>query len=77
MPEDRQRSGLVLPFTVTENIVLDSYYESPISRGVQMHWGSAEERAVRLVEEYDVRTPSVDSLVSTLSGGNHELRKTP
>jgi len=72
VPEDRQRSGLVLPFTVTENIVLDSYYEAPISRGVQMNWDAAEERASRLVDEYDVRTPSVDVLVSTLSGGNQQ-----
>jgi simple sugar transport system ATP-binding protein len=72
VPEDRQRSGLVLPFTVTENIVLDSYYESPISRGVQMSWSAAEDRAERLVEEYDVRTPSIDALVSTLSGGNQQ-----
>ena len=72
VPEDRQKSGLVLPFTVTENIVLDSYYEAPLSRGVQMDWGAARERAVRLVEEYDVRTPSVDVLVSTLSGGNQQ-----
>jgi simple sugar transport system ATP-binding protein len=72
VPEDRQRSGLVLPFTVTENIVLDSYYEAPISRGVQMSWDAAEDRAKRLVEEYDVRTPSVDAIVSTLSGGNQQ-----
>lgn len=72
VPEDRQRSGLVLPFTVTENIVLDSYYETPISRGVQMNWPAAADRAVRLVEEYDVRTPSVDVAVSTLSGGNQQ-----
>ncbi|MDJ0791659.1 MAG: ABC transporter ATP-binding protein [Acidimicrobiia bacterium] len=72
VPEDRQKSGLVLPFTVTENIVLDSYYENPISRGVQMHWDEAEERAERLVEEYDVRTPSTDTLVANLSGGNQQ-----
>lgn len=72
VPEDRHRSGLVLPFTVTENIVLDSYYQAPISRGVQMDWGAARERAERLVEEYDVRTPGIDVLVSTLSGGNQQ-----
>lgn len=62
----------MLPFTVTENIVLDSYYQAPISRGVQMDWGAARERAERLVEEYDVRTPGIDVLVSTLSGGNQQ-----
>jgi ABC-type uncharacterized transport system ATPase subunit len=72
VPEDRQRSGLVLPFTVTENIVLDSYYEEPISHGVRMDWPAAEARAERLVEQYDVRTPSIDVAVSTLSGGNQQ-----
>jgi simple sugar transport system ATP-binding protein len=72
VPEDRQRSGLVLPFTVTENLVLDSYYAAPISRGVQMDWGAAREQAERLVGEYDVRTSGIDALVSTLSGGNQQ-----
>ena len=72
VPEDRQRSGLVLKFTVTENTVLDSYYEAPISNGVQMDWDAARAQALRLVDEYDVRTPSVDVLASTLSGGNQQ-----
>ncbi len=72
VPEDRQRSGLVLPFTIIENMVLDSYYARPISRGMQMNWGAAREQAERLVEEYDVRTPGVNVLVSTLSGGNQQ-----
>ena len=72
VPEDRQQSGLVLPFTVTENIILDSYHEAPISRGVLLDWDAARERAERLVDEYDVRTPGVDVLVSTLSGGNQQ-----
>ncbi len=72
VPEDRQRSGLVLPFTVTENIVLDSYYEEPISHGVRMDWPAAEAQAERLVEQYDVRTPNIDVAVSTLSGGNQQ-----
>jgi ABC-type uncharacterized transport system ATPase subunit len=72
VPEDRHKSGLVLPFTVTENIVLDSYHEEPISRGVQMNWNAARERAERLVEQYDVRTPGIDVLVKNLSGGNQQ-----
>ena len=72
VPEDRQKSGLVLPFNVTENIVLDSYYEEPLSRGIRMDWEEAEEQATRLVEEYDVRTPGIHVAVSTLSGGNQQ-----
>jgi len=72
VPEDRQKSGLVMPFTVTENMVLDSYYQEPISRGIRMNWSAADDRAARLVEEYDVRTPSTDTLVANLSGGNQQ-----
>ncbi len=72
VPEDRQKSGLVLAFTVTENIVLDSYHQPPISQGIRMDWDAARERAERLVEQYDVRTPSTEVNVSTLSGGNQQ-----
>ena len=72
VPEDRQKSGLVLPFTVAENIVLNSYYERPLSRGVIMDWDEARDRATRLVEEYDVRTPGIEVPVSNLSGGNQQ-----
>jgi general nucleoside transport system ATP-binding protein len=72
VPEDRQESGLVLPFNVTENIILDSYHEDPISRGVRLDWDAARSQAERLVEEYDVRTPGTEVLVSTLSGGNQQ-----
>jgi ABC-type uncharacterized transport system ATPase subunit len=72
VPEDRQRSGLVLPFSVTENVVLDSYYHAPFSKGIVMDWDSAEEESVRLVEQYDVRTPGVDVELKGLSGGNQQ-----
>ncbi|MGB7859522.1 MAG: ABC transporter ATP-binding protein [Acidimicrobiia bacterium] len=72
VPEDRQESGLVLQFTVAENMVLDSYYDRPYSRGIQMDWGVAIESSQRLVDEYDVKTTRVDVPVSTLSGGNQQ-----
>jgi simple sugar transport system ATP-binding protein len=72
VPEDRQRSGLVLGFTVTENMILDSYYSDTYSGRVRMDWSSAEKWAARLIEEYDVRTPSIDTTVGSLSGGNQQ-----
>ncbi|NHZ70286.1 MAG: ATP-binding cassette domain-containing protein [Proteobacteria bacterium] len=72
VPEDRHKSGLVLPFTITENIVLDSYHQPPISRGVFMDWNAARDQAERLVEQYDVRTPGIEVLVANLSGGNQQ-----
>jgi simple sugar transport system ATP-binding protein len=72
VPEDRQESGLILDFTITENMVLDSYYDPPYSRGVRMDWSAAKGAAQRLVDEYDVKTTRVDVPVSTLSGGNQQ-----
>jgi general nucleoside transport system ATP-binding protein len=72
IPEDRQGSGLVLSFSVTENMILDSYYERPYSKGIVMDWELTEDVARRLVDQYDVRTPGIEVPVSTLSGGNQQ-----
>jgi ABC-type uncharacterized transport system ATPase subunit len=72
IPEDRQESGLVLDFSVAENMVLDSYYDRPFSRGILMDWSVIQDTARRLVEQYDVRTPGIEVPVSTLSGGNQQ-----
>ncbi len=72
IPEDRQRSGLVLSFTVAENMVLDAYYPEPYSRGVRMDWDATRQVASQLVQEYDVRTPGIEVRVGDLSGGNQQ-----
>jgi simple sugar transport system ATP-binding protein len=72
IPEDRLESGLIVDFNVTENMILDSYYARPYSRGIQMDWHEASESARRLVQEYDVRTPNITTEVSSLSGGNQQ-----
>jgi ABC-type uncharacterized transport system ATPase subunit len=72
VPEDRQESGLILGFSVTENMILDSYYDAPYSRGIRMDWKAASTSSKRLVQEYDVRTPSIEVSVSALSGGNQQ-----
>ena len=72
IPEDRQREGLVKDFTVTENLSLTGYYASPFSRGVAMDWNRAGVEAERLVEQFDIRTPSVETIAGTLSGGNQQ-----
>jgi simple sugar transport system ATP-binding protein len=72
VPEDRQESGLVVDFTVTENLILDGYYAPPYSQGLQMDWGEAAQAAERLVKEYDIRAPNIMTQVSSLSGGNQQ-----
>ncbi len=72
VPEDRQRSGLILGFTLTENFVLDSYHDVPFSEGIKMDWKASRQEANRLIEEFDVRTPSSEIPASNLSGGNQQ-----
>lgn len=72
IPEDRQRSGLILDFDVAESMVLDSYYAEPYSHGIRMDWEYAHQRADELIEQYDIRTPSSRVPTSTLSGGNQQ-----
>ena len=72
VPEDRQRSGLVMPFTIAENLVLNTYYDPPYSKGVAMDWGETRTTAESLVKQYDIRTPGIDVSVANLSGGNQQ-----
>ena len=72
VPEDRQEDGLVGAFPVAENLVLDVYDQPPYARGIAMKPDAVRKAAVRLVDEYDVRTPSVLTSAGTLSGGNQQ-----
>jgi simple sugar transport system ATP-binding protein len=72
IPEDRQRHGLVLSYTVADNMVLCSYYLPPFARGVILQQAAVDANARRLIDEYDVRTPSPYVPTSTLSGGNQQ-----
>ncbi len=72
VPEDRQRDGLVLPFPVMENLVLCTYYLPPFAKGPIIQWERVLENADRLVQEFDIRTPSSLTSAGSLSGGNQQ-----
>jgi general nucleoside transport system ATP-binding protein len=72
VPEDRQRDGLVGAFPVADNLVLNQVGRSPFSRGGRLDRRAVRRHAERLVDEFDVRTPSVDTPASSLSGGNQQ-----
>ncbi len=72
IPEDRQRHGLVLSYTVADNMVLCDYYHPPFGvRGI-IQQTALDENARRLIQAYDVRTPSPYVPASKLSGGNQQ-----
>ncbi len=72
VPEDRQRHGLVLSYPVADNLVLCTYYRPPFARGISLDQQAIEQNAMRLVREFDIRTPSVYVPVNSLSGGNQQ-----
>ena len=72
IPEDRMEDGLVGEFTVADNLVLNSYWNAPFARGLQMNGDAIVASADTLVDQFDVRTPSIFNAVGNLSGGNQQ-----
>lgn len=72
IPEDRQQDGLVLPFPVAENLILNSYYKDPFSDGAVMQHDKMLEVAQQRIKNFDIRTPSAATSVGDLSGGNQQ-----
>jgi simple sugar transport system ATP-binding protein len=72
VPEDRTKHGVVGPFSVSDNLVLNRFRRAPFARR-----GLRDERAIRaraadLIQRFDIRTSSPDAPVATLSGGNQQ-----
>ncbi|PKN93548.1 MAG: heme ABC transporter ATP-binding protein [Chloroflexi bacterium HGW-Chloroflexi-6] len=72
VPEDRQRHGLVLSFPIYDNMMLCTYYQPPFSKGIVLQEKVILDTATKLTGQFDVRTPSINVAVSTLSGGNQQ-----
>ncbi len=72
IPEDRQRHGLVLAYPVADNMVLNTYYQRPFGIHGMMQPAAIDRNARKLIQDFDVRTPSPYVPVSKLSGGNQQ-----
>jgi simple sugar transport system ATP-binding protein len=72
IPEDRKKDGLVGQFTIAENLMLDGSFGKPFAKGVQIDFAKRDEIAAKLIKEFDIRTPSADTLAKQLSGGNQQ-----
>jgi general nucleoside transport system ATP-binding protein len=72
IPEDRQRRGLVLEFSLAENIALHDYASPPDSKWGWLFPGRLVERAKGLIKEFDVRGGGPLTRASALSGGNQQ-----
>ncbi|HEY7483401.1 MAG TPA: ABC transporter ATP-binding protein [Streptosporangiaceae bacterium] len=72
IPEDRQRHGLLLEAPLWENRVLGHQTTRPNVKGPWIDRAGARADTRRIVSAYDVRTPGIDVLASSLSGGNQQ-----
>jgi ABC-type uncharacterized transport system ATPase subunit len=70
--EDRHKVGLVLPFTLAENLALRGYDRPPLSRRGWLRLGAIRAAAQRLIESFDVRGGGPETTALSLSGGNQQ-----
>ena len=72
IPEDRHRRGLVLEFTLAENLVLHDYAKEPFATRGFLHPARILAAARKLLHEFDVRGGTAETRASSLSGGNQQ-----
>jgi ABC-type uncharacterized transport system ATPase subunit len=72
IPEDRQRRGLVLEFSLGENLALHDYDHEPFSKAGWLFPRRMVERARKLLKDFDVRGGGPQTPARALSGGNQQ-----
>jgi ABC-type uncharacterized transport system ATPase subunit len=72
IPNDRKREGLIGSMAIGENLILKQHDSPPFSQHGIMQWRRVRESAAALAEQFDIRTASLDTAISTLSGGNQQ-----
>ncbi len=70
IPEERMREGAIKDFSVADNFVLEDHGKPPYSRGIFLDKKAIEERTREMVSAYNVKTPSIETPIKNLSGGN-------
>ncbi len=70
IPEERMRDGMIRDFTVAENVILREHGQEPFSGRGFLHLRRIAQHADELIEGFQVKTPSRETPVKSLSGGN-------
>jgi general nucleoside transport system ATP-binding protein len=70
IPEERMRDGAIREFSVEENIYLHDHSSRQYTHGIFLDFPRMESHAIDLVNEFTVKTPSLDTPLKNLSGGN-------
>ena len=70
--EDRHGQGMVADFSVAQNLVLNTWDAPPHAEGLRLRFAPVADLARREVRDFDIRTPSIDTRMGSLSGGNQQ-----
>ena len=70
IPEERMKDGMIKDFTVAENLILREHNQQPYSRFGFLNFRAISKNSEQLIESYNVKTPSQETPVKNLSGGN-------
>lgn len=72
VPEDREKHGIVSTYSISDNLVLNRFDHEPFARGWVRNHGEVARNGAKLVDEFDIRTPTPDLPAGSLSGGNKQ-----
>lgn len=72
VPEDREKDGLIATLSIDENLVLNQYKNPPFAKGWIRNIGAVTSYGLKMIEKFDVRTPSGKNPINSLSGGNKQ-----
>lgn len=72
IPEDRQKRGLVMEFDVAENLILETYHDTPFSKRGVLNREKIYAYADRCTENFDIRPTNPYLTAKSLSGGNQQ-----
>ncbi|MCC6147880.1 MAG: ABC transporter ATP-binding protein [Anaerolineaceae bacterium] len=70
IPEERMKDGAIRDFSVADNMILQDHDKSPYVHSIFFDFNAIKKDAKRLVEAYNVKTPTIDTPIKNLSGGN-------
>ena len=72
IPEDRRQRGIILNYTVAENLILGNHYRPPFNNGLSLNFNNINNHANKLIKDFDIRPTDKDNLLKSLSGGNQQ-----
>ena len=72
IPEDRQKRGLILDYSIADNLILENVNNEPFSENGILKFNNINKNAKKLVEDFDIRPTNIHENTRNLSGGNQQ-----